>query len=78
MNPAEVEEEKEVFHNLWKNLAPSKVVAFAWKVLLNRVPTKDNLALRNVLPPEESTLCPMCNGAEESAIHLFLALSIGL
>lgn len=71
MNPAEVEEEK-MFHNLWENLAPSKVVAFAWKVLLNRVPTKDNLALQNVLSPEESTLCPMCNGAEESAIHLFL------
>lgn len=61
-----------MFHNLWKNPAPSKVVAFAWKALLNRVPTKANLALRNVLGPEESTLCPMCNGAEESSIHLFL------
>ena len=42
------------------------VLAFAWKVFLNQVPTKVNLALRNVLAPEESTSCPMCNGAEES------------
>jgi hypothetical protein len=65
-------EEERVFHNLWKNPAPLKVLAFAWKVLLNRVPTKTNLTFRNVLAPEESTLCPMCNGAEESSIHLFL------
>jgi len=66
------EEEKRVFENLWKNLAPSKVVAFVWKVFLNRVPIKHNLALRNVLPPDESTLCVMCNMVEESSIHLFL------
>lgn len=65
-------EEETVFSNLWKNPAPSKVLAFAWKVLLNRIPTKLNLDLRNVLAPEESTLCPMCNRAEESSTHLFL------
>lgn len=61
-----------MFSNLWKNPAPSKVLAFAWKVLLNRIPTKLNLELRNVLAPKESTLCPMCNRAEESSTHLFL------
>jgi len=66
------EEENRVFAKLWKSPAPSKVVALAWKVFLNRVPTKVNLALRNVLNPEVSTLCLLCNGAEESSIHLFL------
>jgi hypothetical protein len=61
-----------VFENLWKSPAPSKVVMFAWKVLLNRVPTKVNLALRNVLDPEESSLCVMCNSVEESSTHLFM------
>ncbi|RHN43032.1 putative reverse transcriptase zinc-binding domain-containing protein [Medicago truncatula] len=77
MNPVAVMErwgveEKRVFNKLWKSLALSKVVAFAWKALLNRVLTKDNLTLRNVLHPEESTVCVMCDTREESSIHLFL------
>lgn len=51
------DEERCVFDNLWKSPAPSKVVALAWKVFLNRVPTKVNLALRNVLGPETNLLC---------------------
>lgn len=47
------------------------MVALAWKALLNRVPTKDNLALRNVLHPKEPTFCVMCNTREESSVHLF-------
>jgi len=66
------EVEKRVFANMWDSPAPSKVVAFAWRVLLNRIPTKGNLAFRNVLPPETSLLCVMCNRKEESALHLFL------
>lgn len=45
------EEEKRVFKGLWESPTPSKVVAFARKVLLNRIPTKANLALRNVINP---------------------------
>jgi len=71
-------EEKRVFRNLWKSPAPSKVLALAWKVLLNRVPTKVNLAVRNVINPEESTLHVMCNGAEESSIHLFLHCDVAV
>jgi hypothetical protein len=66
------EEEKGVFDRMWKSPAPSKVVAFAWKVLLNRVPTKVNLATRNALGPEDSTRCVLCNAMEESSRHLFL------
>jgi len=66
------EDEKGVFENLWKSPAPLKVVAFPWKVLLNRVPTKLNLALRNVLGPEENNLCALCNTMVESSLHLFL------
>lgn len=66
------EDEKGVFELLWKSPAPSKVVAFAWRAFLNRVPTKANLVLRNVLGPEEQPLCAFCNRMEESALHLFL------
>jgi hypothetical protein len=66
------DEEKRIFNNLWKCPTPSKVVAFVWKANLNRVPTKANLALRNVLGSEGNSLCVLCNRMEESAPHLFL------
>jgi len=71
-------EELRVFEKLWKSPTPSKVVAFAWKVLLNCVPTKANLVLRNVLHPEDSILCVMCNGAEETSSHLFLHCNVAM
>jgi hypothetical protein len=64
------EEECRVFATLWKCPAPSKVVAFAWKALLNRIPTKVNLAHRNVLGPDESSICVLCHTREESTSHL--------
>jgi len=66
------EEEKQVFKNMWKSAAPSKVVVFGWRMLLNRIPTRDNLELRNVLSSEGSSLCVMCNLKVESALHLFV------
>ncbi|CAJ2667421.1 unnamed protein product [Trifolium pratense] len=37
-----------VFSNIWKSDAPSKVVAFSWQLMLNRIPTKANLTLRGI------------------------------
>jgi len=70
------EEEKQVFSQLWKSPAPSKVVAFAWKVLLNRIPTKLNLVRRNAIPPNASLNCVLCHLVEESSNHLFLHCSV--
>lgn len=56
------EEEKRVFANIWKSSAPSKVVAFSWKLLRDRVPTRRDLVWRTVF----------CGIGEESALHLFL------
>jgi len=66
------EEEKGVFVKLWKCPTPSKVVAFAWRTLLNGIPTKSNLALRHVIGLEDSHMCDLCGRVEESPIHLFL------
>jgi len=68
-------EDKRVFKGLWKTPAPSRVVVFACRVLLDRISTKDNLALRNVLPSEGSVLCVMCNRVEESSLHLHYDLA---
>jgi hypothetical protein len=65
-----------VFHNIWKSPAPSKVVAFSWKLLLNRIPSRANLALRNVLGPDSSTTCVLCGCQVETSLHLFLHCSV--
>jgi hypothetical protein len=65
------DEEKRVFSSLWKSSAPSKVIAFFWKLFLNRVPTRDNLSLRNVLPVEAPNSCVLCDRDVETDRHLF-------
>jgi hypothetical protein len=66
------EQEIRVFKNIWKSPAPSKVIAFSWKLLRNRIPTRANLAHRGVLIDGGSTDCVHCIGREEVVAHLFL------
>lgn len=66
------EEERKVFRQIWKSGAPSKVMAFSWKLLLFRIPTRVNLEVRNCLPPEEGANCFWCVSGRESSIHIFL------
>ena len=64
--------EEEVYANLWKSPAPSKVVAFSWMLLLDRIPTRANLVRRRVLPPGDPCDCVLCGQGEETPTHLFL------
>lgn len=61
-----------VFSNIWKSPAPSKVVAFSWKLFHDRILSKVNLAHRHVLPLEASLNCVLCEGRIKSANHLFI------
>lgn len=64
--------ERRVFSDIWKSMALFKVVAFSWKLLYDRIPTRCNLALRNILPPDVPLLCALCENSEETSTHLFL------
>jgi hypothetical protein len=64
-------EESFAFRYIWKSGVPSKVSALAWQLILNRIPTKDNLYHRGVLSIDEA-LCPWCSRGIESSCHLFL------
>jgi len=64
--------ENGVFQSMWKNMAPLKVVAFSWKLLLDRIPTRSNLAKRNIIPTDNPTVCVFCDGTEETTTNLFL------
>lgn len=71
--PGALSRTKEVaFRLVWKSLAPSKVVAFSWQLLRDRIPTKDNLVKRRVLPAENSENCSLCEQMVETSSHLFL------
>jgi len=47
-------------------------VAFSWSLLVDRIPTRDNLALRHILAPDASSLCVLCGRWPETSNHLFL------
>ena len=65
-------EEEEVFIKLWRNLAPSKVVAFSWMALMDRIPTRSNLAYRRILAPGEPCGCVLCGHGDKITTHLFV------
>lgn len=56
---------------VWHKQVPTKVSIFAWRLLRDRLPTKDNLVSRGILS-EEQRLCSNGCGELESASHLFL------
>nr|GEV60390.1 RNA-directed DNA polymerase, eukaryota [Tanacetum cinerariifolium] len=53
----------------WIKSIPIKINIFAWKLCLDRLPTRVNLAKRNVAVA--SLLCPLCDSGMEDAVHLF-------
>jgi hypothetical protein len=66
------DDELRVFRNIWRSPAPSKVIAFSWKLLRNRIPTKINLALRGIQVVGGSNECIHCHGRDEDDRHLFI------
>lgn len=60
-----------IFSNLWSLIAPSNVLSLAWKILLNRVQSKENLLRRGIIQGTTQTLCSFCLHEVESTSHLF-------
>ncbi|GKD78656.1 RNA-directed DNA polymerase, eukaryota, reverse transcriptase zinc-binding domain protein [Tanacetum coccineum] len=59
---------KEDVRTRWVNVVPIKINVFAWRVRLDKLPSRSNLSLRGV--EISSILCPLCNSSMESAHHL--------
>lgn len=60
------------FKPFWDKITPLKVVAFCWKAILDRIPTKPNLLIRGVGGIGDNLVCPFCLSAQETTTHLFL------
>ncbi|XP_022031503.1 uncharacterized protein LOC110932481 [Helianthus annuus] len=54
----------------WLHWIPKKVNCFMWRVVLDRIATRDALQVRHIQLP--STNCVLCNNTRESADHLLL------
>ncbi|XP_057443259.1 uncharacterized protein LOC130735191 [Lotus japonicus] len=65
-----------VFHKLWSLKAPSNTLSLAWKILLNRIQSKENLRRRGILNTETETCCSFCSAVEESTSHLIFTFAI--
>lgn len=51
---------------------PPEWLSFLEKLLLDRIPTKSNLIIHNILPLEDLGNCVLCDFEGENATHLFL------
>ena len=73
-----LEGEKLVFRNIWKTGAPSKVITFVWKTLLDRIPSRVNLEIRRCLPPNIGHNCVWCGLVLECTSHIFLHCAMAM
>ncbi|KAL6518068.1 hypothetical protein OROMI_033769 [Orobanche minor] len=72
-----INEEKRLgFKLIWKSYAPVKVIANAWRVLWDRLPTKTNLRRRKFLDTNSNMKCVLCGVNDESGKHFFFECSI--
>ncbi|GJR87200.1 RNA-directed DNA polymerase, eukaryota [Tanacetum coccineum] len=58
----------------WLKVVPIKVNVHAWRVCLDKLPTRANLSLRGMDIP--LILCPLCNTDVESTSHIFFSCSL--
>jgi len=65
-----VVEDSSELTDVWNDLIPLKVSALVWRIMQNRIPTKDNLVKRGVLI-ESQKLCSFGCGKEENVSHVF-------
>ncbi|GKC88768.1 RNA-directed DNA polymerase, eukaryota, reverse transcriptase zinc-binding domain protein, partial [Tanacetum coccineum] len=61
---------------IWSKVIPIKLNVFKWRLALDKLPTRNNLASRGIMVP--CHLCPICNMETESRDHLFFRCSIAL
>ncbi|XP_057419061.1 uncharacterized protein LOC130713301 [Lotus japonicus] len=66
------------FASIWATPAPSSARAFVWRLMLDRIQTRDNLRRRRVLSNPEELLCPFCLSVEESSAHLLFSCAFSM
>lgn len=68
-----VDDNKHCWKSLWKINAPGKIKKIAWRLAQNTIPTD---ALRHHRHMTESSVCPVCNGAEDTWKHALMECTV--
>jgi hypothetical protein len=63
--------DRSLVDGVWFKHVPLKVSLFVWRLFCNRIPTKDNLAIRGALYSTDVSCAFGCD-SNESVTHLFL------
>lgn len=58
--------------DVWQKQLPIKVSLFAWRLFRNRLPTKDNLLRRHILPSDDNLCVDGCGSVETTDHLIFL------
>ncbi|GKV47213.1 hypothetical protein SLEP1_g54131 [Rubroshorea leprosula] len=66
------ERRNSLYKRVWCRLVPTKVCAFVWKAIQDRIPSKMNLYRRGIVQNLNLATCTLCNGCIEDTNHLFL------
>lgn len=65
-----------VFGYIWDTFVPSNVKAFSWRLMLGRIPCKENLRRRHILHAEGDLMCSLCGAEAETDSHLLVTCPI--
>ncbi|GAU49718.1 hypothetical protein TSUD_272780 [Trifolium subterraneum] len=56
---------------LWRNNVRSKVIIFGWRMLLHKLPTKEDLFHKGIIINNLERKCILCNRENEDLEHVF-------
>jgi hypothetical protein len=57
---------------LWKNNVPSKISIFGWRLLIERLPTREALINKGIIINNSDNRCVLCSNHGESIFHVFV------
>lgn len=57
---------------------PSSISIFVWRMMLDRLPTKENLLKRRILKDEPAATCVLCSQTTEMTDHLFTRCTVAV
>jgi hypothetical protein len=56
---------------MWKNNVPSKISIFGWRLLLEKLPTRESLFNKGVITNVLDRGCVLCCNNVETTTHIF-------
>jgi hypothetical protein len=59
------------FRILWKTNVPLKITIFGWRLLLEKLPTREALFAKSIITNNHDRNCVFCFNSEESIHHIF-------